>query len=102
MQFYEIYKELCKSVGKSECRVAEEVGTHKTSITYWKKGNTPTKKILESIAEYFNVSVDYLLGKENTLSKDEQDLITGIRKLPVNKRKEFIESIRKQIDLFYK
>lgn len=34
-------------------------------VTQWKKGLTsPSKKTLKKLADYFNVSVDYLLGRD--------------------------------------
>lgn len=41
------------------------LGLSKNTITGWKNGNNNSyMKHLPSIAEFFNVSVDYLLGKE--------------------------------------
>lgn len=41
------------------------LGLSKCAMTGWKNGNNKSyKKHLPKIAEFFNVSVDYLLGKE--------------------------------------
>ena len=63
--FYDIYQNLCNGINKSPSRVALDLGINKASVTYWKKeGKTPNTEILQKVADYFNVSVDYLLEKE--------------------------------------
>lgn len=48
------------------------LGLSKNTMTGWKNGNnTSYMKHLPKIAEFFNVSVDYLLGKETpTVNND--------------------------------
>ena len=36
----------------------------RATVNYWKNGNVPKQDTLIKIANYFNVSVDYLLGNE--------------------------------------
>lgn len=40
------------------------MGLSRTSVVKWKAGSIPTGATLNKIAEYFGVSVDYLLGNE--------------------------------------
>ncbi len=45
--------------------LAEELKTDRSTITAWEIGKAyPTVEMLISIADYFNVSIDYLLGRE--------------------------------------
>lgn len=61
--FYDKLKELCEENGIKPSRVAMECGFSKGTITHWKNdGTIPQREILLKIADYFNVSVDYLLG----------------------------------------
>ena len=53
------------------------------SITAWKNGTLPRNATISKIAEYFNVSVSYLLGEEK-----EKPTMTG----------EQISDARKQLD----
>lgn len=62
--FYEIYSDLCKSKGVSLSKAAEQIGLSRTSVVKWKSGTTPSGATLTKIADYFGVSVDYLLGNE--------------------------------------
>lgn len=63
--FYDVYCKLCEKNGISPTRAALEIGLSRATPTTWKKtGNTPQAAQLQKIAEYFGVSVDYLLGNE--------------------------------------
>lgn len=44
--------------------LAEYLGTQRQTITDWKNGKTKSyQKCIDKIAEFFNVSVDFLLGR---------------------------------------
>lgn len=64
--FWEIFSGLCSQRGKSPNAVAKELKISSGSITNWKNGTIPNNSALLKLANYFNVSVDYLLGKEET------------------------------------
>lgn len=63
--FFERYSELCKSAGETPNSVAKIIGASSGSVTAWKNGTEPRYSTVAKIADYFDVSVDYLLGKEN-------------------------------------
>ncbi len=55
---------------KSQKELADFLGVGKNRITDWKSGRIKSyTKYLPQIAEYLNVSIDYLLGKEDTPTK---------------------------------
>ena len=62
--FFDKYSELCKKKGKTPTGVAIELNVSRATVNYWKNGNVPKHDTLIKIANYFNVSVDYLLGNE--------------------------------------
>lgn len=62
--FYNIYIFLCANKKVSPSRVAEEIGLTRTTANGWKKGKKPSDVSLRKIADYFGVTVDYLLGNE--------------------------------------
>ena len=75
--FYDNFINLCNSVGKSPSAVVLELGLAKSAVTNWKKrGSRPTEANLFKIANYFDVSVDYLLGKEKSPAEAEDDEIS--------------------------
>lgn len=62
MSFWKQYQSLCESIGKSPNAVADELEFSNATCTKWKNGATPQGKSLAKIAEYFDVTVDYLIG----------------------------------------
>lgn len=63
--FYDVFLKLCKEKNISPTRAALEIGLSKSTPTTWKKRNlTPRGEILNKIADYFGVPVDYLLGNK--------------------------------------
>lgn len=63
--FFDKYEMLCKEKGKTPTGVAVELGIGRATVSYWKSGKTPKQVILNKIAEYFDVTTDYLLGNSN-------------------------------------
>ena len=50
--------------------VAKELGLSSATVTKWKNGTLPQSETLLKIADYFNVTTDYLLGKTPERSGD--------------------------------
>ena len=69
--FYETFIKLCQEMGKSPSAVIQSVGLNKSNLTYWKKGSIPSSKNLKKIADYFHVSVDYLLYGEDPAQREK-------------------------------
>ena len=63
--FYDIVNNLCKERKTTITRMAEDIGLSNAAPTSWKNGSVPKLSTLEKISTYFNVSTEYLLGKEN-------------------------------------
>ena len=74
--FYDRYCELCKQRGITPTRAALEIGLSKSTPTAWKKkGVTPQASQLQKIADFFNVSTDYLLGNEQKEKPAEKAIV---------------------------
>lgn len=71
--FYDTFFDLCKQKNIKPGRAADEIGINRATVTQWKKkGYAPRNDVLEKIAAYFDVTVDYLLGKsEYKNARDE-------------------------------
>lgn len=94
--FWDNFVKLCDEKGEKPNPVAKKLSIASGTITAWKNGGVPSGKSLQKIADYFGVSVDYLLGKTdepsptkatiielpNALSEQEQDLIDAYRAHP--------------------
>ena len=69
---YEIFEQLLQKHNISAYRVAKEAGVTQTSLSNWKSGrNTPSTSTLQKIADYFGVTIDYLMtGEEKEKFRD--------------------------------
>ena len=61
--FWDNYYNLCLNNGISPNAAAKEMKISSGAVTEWKKGRVPQMATIKKIANYFGVSVDYLLGK---------------------------------------
>lgn len=79
--FWDIFSKLCKDNNVTPTTVVKSFDISHGVITRWKNGSLPSADVLIKIADYFGVSVDYLLGKteEKQVTLEEQP-VTGIEK----------------------
>ena len=69
--FGKTLKTLRNSRNISATKLSEDLNIHRGSLSNWETGRrTPDSEMLLKIANYFNVSVDYLLGNDT----DDSDL----------------------------
>ena len=62
---YEIFERLLNERGITAYKVAQETGVTTATLSSWKKGRyTPKREKLQKIADYFGVTVDYLMNGE--------------------------------------
>lgn len=92
MRLAEIRKE--HKISQSE--LAKQIGYSQNMISQWENGTRdPNTETLKILANYFGVSVDYLIGRDkNTpehLSKIDKEIIDIYGQLPEDKRKQAIE-----------
>ena len=65
--FFEIYEQLCNEHNEKPYILPMKLGAKSNSIVaQWKNGSVPRSAMLQKIADYFDVSVAYLLGYEET------------------------------------
>ena len=69
-------KELAKKRGIPLAKLEESLG-YSTNYFYTLKTKTPNSDRLQEIADYFNVSTDYLLGRTDNPSIAKDDTIAG-------------------------
>ena len=62
--FWERFEQLCKEIGSKPNPVVKELGLSNSITTKWKNGAIPNGEILLKIADYFNVSIDYLMAEQ--------------------------------------
>lgn len=98
--YYENFERLCKEREVTPSQVSRGTEISTATLTSWKKGKyTPKQDKLQKIADFFHVSVDYLMtGKEL-----EEDIYTDNRLRELNKElrnnTEFYNMVLKYLDL---
>ena len=79
---YEIFEQLLHSYGISAYKFCKETGISQSTISTWKsKKNLISGEIAKKIADYFGVTVDYLMTGEEK-EGDKYYLKTGSPNLP--------------------
>jgi len=60
--FWERFYSLCLERGTRPNSIRGEFGLSSATMTHWKNGVVPEGKNLQAVADYFGVTVSYLLG----------------------------------------
>ena len=95
--FYDILLYLCNQHNTTVTAVIKELNMSTSKGTAWKNGTIPNGKILTLLANYFGVSVDYLLGNDsaavnNAPLTDKQKAVLAIaEQLPDEDVKKLID-----------
>lgn len=96
MNTYEIIKELAKSKKISISELERVLGVSNGFLVKWKT-RKPNPIVLEEIADYFDVSVDYLLGREKKETPKHVDLSEDDTVFSFDGKKISKETMRKAI-----
>lgn len=79
MSFYDRFVFLCEQNNVKPSRAAEDCGINRSNVSNWKSnGSTPRDDAIRRIADYFNVSTDYLIGHAD---QKEKPLVNGDEEL---------------------
>ena len=71
---WEIFESLCNKRGVTFYKVSKETGISTSTLTNWKKGRyTPKADKIKAIADFFEVSVEYLMGESDNVQKGKDD-----------------------------
>jgi len=69
MKFHEMLNELREEKFLTKTALGKEIGTSRQQISLFESGQVmPTSETLLAIADYFEVSTDYLLGREKNVT----------------------------------
>lgn len=69
--FFERFSELCEERKISRYKAVLEAGLSRSVVDRWRDGRLPTAASLSKLAEYFEVSVDYLIETQAGAPKVE-------------------------------
>lgn len=80
--FWDNFYNLCMQKNIKPNKVAKDLEFSNATVTIWKKGSQPTAEKIIKIADYFGITTDKLLGREQTppgTDPDEMQLLTNYR-----------------------
>lgn len=102
------FKELRKEKNIRQTELAKMLGVKQTAVSKWESGvAVPGAEKLSALADFYDVSVDYILGRTKFyypdkvgefLAEDEKLLVKSYRNLP----DEWKTQVRAYIDLINK
>ena len=99
--FKDRLKELRKNRGLTQLDFAREFKISNGAVGNWESGKRiPDSDTLSKIADFFGVSVDYLLGRSNETSIDEQ--LSGVEFALYGEEKDLTEKEKEKILEFAK
>lgn len=94
MKLSQVLNGLMAETNVSAYKISKETGISDRLIGYWKKGEKmPSAENLLTIANYFGISVDYLLTGEDKIkpiANDELELLTYYKELPEREQMKLI------------
>lgn len=105
--FWLRFTNLCEQKKIKPNAVAKQLGLSNAAATHWKNGTVPNGGVLSQLADYFHVSVDYLLGRtENprpagdseTVSDENCVILNGKKKKLSAKEAEQLVKVLELID----
>ena len=93
--FYDIFSNLCIMHKTTPATVAKELGITNAAVSKWRQGAAPRDFTLRKIADYFGVTVDYLLGKDAPKSVTPDPVQQAYDRAP----EEIKAAVRKLLDI---
>ena len=66
--FWNQFYQLCRNIDLRPTALGSKLNISSGTINNWKNGTIPNGETLMKLADFFDVSVDYLLGRESTQS----------------------------------
>ena len=78
---YQRIKQLCSHKGITIAKLESDLGFGNSSIKKWEKSSSPSIDKIVKVATYFDVSIDYLMGRtdiESSMSEiiGDEDIIS--------------------------
>lgn len=97
MKFSEVFNKLCEENKISYAKIAEMLGYSSQAVSKWGRGEAePNIETLNKLAEYFDVSIDFLLGK-TYVRKIENPYDDELEKVLFSKAKDLSDEDKKAV-----
>ena len=83
MDFESRLKQLRESRGLTQEELGAKLGVGKSAVSMWEKGKRkPDHEMMEVIADFFNVDMDFLYGRNYDIETDLNEMFTALRYRP--------------------
>lgn len=97
--YYETFEKLCKERNVTPAKVSKATGIATSTLTNWKKGEyTPKGEKMKLIADFFGVSVDYLMtGQEKEATAYDamaEEIIACYGLLDASSKKDAVDYLK--------
>ena len=74
---YDVFEQLLQKYGVTAYKVSKETGVTQSTLSDWKRGrSTPKSENMKKIADYFGVTVDYLMTGHDSEQKEKSPELT--------------------------
>lgn len=89
-----VYKQLRLKKNLTQIELSEKLNVAQATVSKWEKGKSiPDVMMLKTLAEFFNVSIEYLLGQETHKLNTQGTRIPVLGKIPAGVPIEMIEDV---------
>ena len=93
--FKQTFIRLCSQKGESPSSVCNKIGISAAAFSQWTDETIPRKVTQQRIADYFGVTVDYLLGKEEKPATESDELNEYLEELKNRSEMRMLFSLAK-------
>ena len=95
--FAERLRYLRRSREMNQVQLARGLGVQKQSISNWENDNImPSVEMLERVANFFEVTTDYLLGRDEDSGGGLAVDVTGLNRRKIDHIRQLVEDLRKK------
>lgn len=92
---------LRKERGVTQEQLSAHLGVSPQAVSKWENGSYPDGDLLPSLADFFNVSIDYLYGRAERNLSVEQRIIDELQSIKQNDDNTHAEYIEKVLDYLW-
>lgn len=97
MSFAKVLQQLRKEKKVTQEQLAAHLGISAQAVSKWENGSYPEGDLIPRLADFFEVSIDFLYGREERNVTVEQRVFSALHKLP---EKEYFDLMEKLIWAF--
>lgn len=93
-------QQLCslrKERGVTQEELANVLSVSPQAVSKWENGGYPDGALLPQLADYFNVTIDYLYGRGERQQSVEQEIVTSLHSIPTQNYAKYMQTFSEKI-----